>query len=147
MLDPIHMGFRIIRLVVRVFYYRASKLTNCSPSGNPCDSDFLFALLRAGVNPLARREPSLPELFFSTRGYTTRRLFWAGSRAELNQCGPDFSVRGLGLNMAGIPLAFYLPSSIGLLQLNFRNAITLELHERACWPEIHPDHGKRIRAP
>ena len=31
---------------------------------------------------------------------------------------------------------FYLPSSIGLLMLNFRNTTTLGLHERACWPDL-----------
>ena len=34
-------------------------------------------------------------------------------------------------------LALQLRSSIGLLELNFRNPIMLELHDRACWPNIY----------
>ena len=92
-----------------------------------------------------------PTFFFPTGGYSTQRSFWAESRAELNQCDPDLFVRVLRSGMEGNSLAFYLPSSIGLLQLNFRNAITLELHERACWPEFplnregaHPRALKRF---
>ena len=68
MLDPIQICFRIIRLIVRVFDDRTSELTNCSPSGNLCDPDFLFAFLRAGITPLAPREPSLPNPFVFGHG-------------------------------------------------------------------------------
>ena len=44
--------------------HRATAWLNCSPSGNPYDPDFLFALLRASINPFASREPSLPNFFF-----------------------------------------------------------------------------------
>ena len=148
---------------------RAPALLNCSPSGkqcdpdffgsgaraqasvlltrpsssNQCDPNFVFVLLRAGINLFAFREPSPPN-FFPIGGELVRRSdhFWARSRAELNQCDLDFSVRVLRSSMGGInSLAFYLPSSIGLLKLNFRNAITLELHERACWPEFYMDYA------
>ena len=92
---------------------------------------FLFALLRASSNPFASREPSLHN-FFSGQGRTRtkQRSFWARSSAELNQGDPKFSVRILQSSRGSTNSpTFYLPSSIGLLKLNFRNAITLGLHE------------------
>ena len=101
------------------------------PSSNPRDPDFLFALLRASINPFASREPSLPNFFVPI-----------GGESALNQGDPKFSVRVLRLSMGSTNLlTLYLPSSIGLLKPNFRNAITLELHERACWPESYLDYG------
>ena len=77
--------------------------------------------------------------FFSGRGRTrtTQRSFWVRSSAELNPGDPDFSVRILQSSRGSTNSpTFYLPSSIGLLKLNFWNAITLGLHERACWPDF-----------
>ena len=77
--------------------------------------------------------------FFSGRGRTrtTQRSFWARSSAELNPGDPDFPVRILQSSRGSTNSpTFYLPSSIGVLKLNFRNAITLGLHERACWPDF-----------
>ena len=82
-LAPEHRCYLFARLqgfhVIQLFVAR-------SPSSNsvakffafrkPYDPDFLFALLRASINPLASREPSLPN-FFSGRGRTrmTQRSF------------------------------------------------------------------------
>ena len=72
------------------------------------------------------------------RTRTTQRSFWARSSAELNQGDPDVSVRILRSSRGSTNSpTFYLPSNIGLLKLNFRNAITLRLHERAsCWSDF-----------
>ena len=143
MLDPIQMGFRNIRLAVHVFYDRASEPPKCSPAGNPCNPDFMSAILRASINPPAPMEPSMPHIF-SDRGIFDAAIILGQTQAELNQCGPDFYVRVLRSSMGSNSLAFYLPPSIGLLKLNFRNAITLELHERSLLAGMLP--GLRMSA-
>ena len=48
------------------FYDQASEVTNCSPSENPCDPDFPFALFESEHQPV-RLEVAFSTLFFSDR--------------------------------------------------------------------------------
>ena len=79
--------------------------------------------------------------FFSDRGIYDAEIILGRIQGGTEPMWPRFFCTRLRSGMGGNSLAFYLPSSIGLPQLNVRNTITLELHERACWPEIYLDHG------
>ena len=120
-------------LAIRHRCYSSVRLQETSVSQNFCSHFCEQASIRspAGDNLYSF-------FFFPTRRYMTQRSFWAGSRAELNQCGPDFSVRVLRSGMGGNSLAFYLPSSIGPLSSIFgtrsRSSYTSELAGRnATW--------------
>ena len=133
---------------------QASVLLIRSPIRNQCDPFIFFSPDRTDTTRhvyeqhrpsrdyrKTQRDPTFPP---PNGGEPVRCSdhFWARSWAELNQCDPDF-VRVLRSSIGGTnSLAFYLPSSIYLLKLNFRNVITLELHERACWPEFYLDYGR-----
>ena len=74
------------RLAIRHRCYSSVCLQGISVTQNFCSRFCEQASIRSPA------EDHLYSFFFPTGGHMTQRSFWAGSKVELNQCGPCFSV-------------------------------------------------------